>query len=176
MKMEFMEHTLSEHEKRLTSLKSHHPCDEDTLTAARILKSLPTPVVALSLSGDLIALNRAAAVLFEVDQENAVGQPAEEVFSTGCAHTLKKIARRSADFCVVSRATLTHADRDYAALAAPLRHDGIVSGAVVVIGPSTPSAPARDLAPVRTADGAGYWVPIYIPNSSDTSDTTIHFR
>ncbi|WP_265581968.1 PAS domain-containing protein [Methanofollis aquaemaris] len=171
-----MEHNLSESQKRLEVLKSHVSRDEDFVTAASILESLPTPFVALSPSGDLIDLNRAAADLFEIDQENAVGQPAEEVFSAGCAHTLRKITQRSTDFCVVSRATLNHAGRDYATRAAPLIHDEIVRGAVIVIDLSTPSAPARNLAPVRAADGAGYWVPIYIPTTGEGPDATFHFR
>ncbi|MBP2145871.1 sensor histidine kinase regulating citrate/malate metabolism [Methanofollis sp. W23] len=136
-----------------------------------ILESLPTPVVALSRTGDLTVFNRAAADLFKVDQDNAVGQSAEAVIPAACAYILRKIARRSAEFCVVSRATLTHAGRDHAVLAAPHVRDGSVIGAVIVIGPSAPSAPARDLAPVRAVNGGGYWVPIFVPSSTTPSGT-----
>lgn len=173
-----MDRTPSESYERLEALNSLIPPGDEhpAITASCILESLPTPVVALSGAGDIIVFNQAAADLFEVEPRNAVGQSVGEVFSTVCAHTLRKIARRSAEFCVVSQATLTHAGRDYTALAAPLGHEGVVDGAVVVIGPSAPSAPARDLSPVRTPDGAGYWVPIFVPTQDKISGTPFSFR
>lgn len=171
-----MNHFSSEGRDRLENLKSLvQKREEPVTTASCILESLPTPVVALARAGDLTIFNKAATTLFEIEPDHAVGQSPEEVFSVACAHTFRKIARRSTEFCVVSQATLTHAGRDYAVLAAPYMHNGVVAGAIIVIGPSIPSAPARDLTPFRAANGGGYWVPVFIPTQDEISDASSYF-